>query len=416
MSRFNMLKPAAAVTAFAVCAAGLSGCGSFLNSFKYLFTPEPTRSVSSQSQSGSAPAVRGQTRTGYGYDSLGSDELKTIYNTIDEQMSCSYSEEFTVYGSLSDFDEALGAYEADHPEAFWLDLGSRYSYIDYGDSVSVELNFEMEGDQLSEAKQAFDDKVDQIAALAPQNADEYHTEIFINDYLIDNCDYQSGASMSHNAYGSLINGAAVCDGYSKAFQVLCDKLGIQCVGINGYSPDFNKENGESSDTGHMWNCVNIGGEWYHIDVTWNDGDTHIQRYLYFNMTTEDIRKNHTISPLYSNGSDPNELYNVYVPECTAEDYNYMKRECVTLYSLDESDELIAAFLEAARNREEYVDFLISEDLDYGEATQAISDSYGYRWIEEVNYYNSDGAQISTDSNFYTYGSINAVTFDLQYTD
>ena len=198
--------------------------------------------------------------------------------------------------------------------------------------------------------------------------------------------------------------------------MLCDKLGIQCVGINGYSPDFNKENGESSDTGHMWNCVNIGGEWYHIDVTWNDGDTHIQRYLYFNMTTEDIRKNHTISPLYSNGSDPNELYNVYVPECTAEDYNYMKRECVTLYSLDESDELIAAFLEAARNREEYVDFLISEDLDYGEATQAISDNYGYRWIEEVNYYNSDGAQISTDSNFYTYGSINAVTFDLQYTD
>ena len=178
----------------------------------------------------------------------------------------------------------------------------------------------------------------------------------------------------------------------------------------------NKENGESADTGHMWNCAKIGGEWYHIDVTWNDGDAHIQRYLYLNLTTEAIKKNHTISPLYNSESDSNDICNVFVPECTSEEYNYFKREYVTLYDLDESDALLAAFLETVRNGGEYFDFLISEDLDYAETTQAISDSYGYQWIEDVNGYNSGGAQISTDTKFYTYENINAVTFHLEYTE
>ena len=164
----------------------------------------------------------------------------------------------------------------------------------------------------------------------------------------------------------------------------------------------------------MWNCAKIGGEWYHVDVTWNDGDAHIQRYLYLNLTTAAIEKNHTISPFYNGESNSKDIFNVFVPECTSEEYNYFKREYVTLYNLDQSDEILAAFLQVVRNGGEYFDFLISEDLDYAETTQAISDSYGYLWMEAVNEYNSGGAQISTDTKFYTYENINAVTFHLEY--
>lgn len=418
MNRNNIINFAAIITASAVMAASLGGCGSWFNKLKYMTEPEPTMAVRATiaESSDSGEAAPEQSQGDYGYNSLGSDELKSAYQTIEENMNNLYSSEFTLNNTtLMEFDEALGAYEEDHPEAFWLSSSSRYSYVDYGDNLEVELNYILEGDELSEAKSEFDLKVEEIIEAAPSDSTDYQTEIYINDYIVDNCEYSSGASMCHNAYGALINGEAVCDGYSKAFQYLCKKLGIDCVGINGLCPEFNQENGESSDTGHMWNCVKIGGEWYHIDVTWNDGDVHIQRHLYFNLTTETIEKNHTISTLYSERtSDDKELYNSYVPECSATEYNYLKRECVTIYDLDSDDELIAAFLQAVRNGEQYVDFLISEDLDYDETTQSISDSYGYQWIEEVNYYNSDGSQISTDSNFYTYQTVNAVTFDLQY--
>lgn len=413
MTRKILIKSAAVCIAIVLFALALSGCG-LIDKLKYLLTPEPTL-PSSASGSRVALSDRVHTETDYGYNSLDSVGLKTTYDVIGDYMNRSYGEEFDIGSmSLSDFDKALCAYETDHPEEFWLDLDSRYSYIDYGDTTGIELHFEMTGEELQSAKEIFDQKVEEIAANAPAEADDYHIEIFINDYLIDHCDYISDASMCHNAYGALVKGGAVCDGYSRAFQVLCNRLGVDCVGINGYCPEFNKENGESSDTGHMWNCVKIGGSWYHIDVTWNDGDQHIQRYLYFNMNTADIEKTHTISPLFSDDSDSEKLYNVFIPECTSEEYNYMKREYITLYDLDNDSELLAAFLQVVRSGGRYFDFLISDNLDYGETTQAISDSYGYRWIEAVNSYNSGGAQVSSDSNFYTYTNVNAVTFDIQY--
>ena len=398
MNLVKFIKPAAAGTAIVVLAAALSGCNLFFSK-----QPEPTLAPTTEGQSKVSLGDREEAKNGYGYESLDTDKKRSVYETIGEYMHMSETEEFVLEGvTLGVFDEALGAYEADHPEEFWLSLSSRFSYVEYGESMGFELNFELEGDELSTAKETFNKKIDEIIASAPEEASDYQMEIFVNDYIIDNCSYKSDASMKHNAYGALINGATVC--------------GIECVGINGYCPDFNKENGESADTGHMWNCAKIGGEWYHIDVTWNDGDAHIQRYLYLNLTTEAIKKNHTISPLYNSESDSNDICNVFVPECTSEEYNYFKREYVTLYDLDESDALLAAFLETVRNGGEYFDFLISEDLDYAETTQAISDSYGYQWIEDVNGYNSGGAQISTDTKFYTYENINAVTFHLEYTE
>ena len=414
MRPFKYIKIAAIITAAAVFASAFSGCS--LMKFFNRYNPSNAPTVAPKSSSGSAVALgdRKQTNNGYGYSSLGNDELRSLYDTIGEYMNKSYEEEFTTNASLSDFDFALGAYEADHPEEFWLDLNSRYSYIDYGFSFSFKLNFEFEGDKLSAAKETFEQKLSEITGSAPQEASDYQIEIFANNYLIDNCSYDNDNSMRHNAYGALIDGKAVCDGYSKAFQVICNSLGVECVGINGYCPEFNRENGESSDTGHMWNCVKIDGDWYHIDVTWNDGDAHIQRYLYFNMTTEKIKENHVISPLFADKKESDELFNVFVPECTSDKYNYMKREFVTLYNLDEDSELLAEFLAAVQRGDRYFDFLVSEDLDYQQTTQSISDYYGYKWIEAVNGYNSGGAQIDSETQFYTYQNINAVTFDIQY--
>ena len=51
----------------------------------------------------------------------------------------------------------------------------------------------------------------------------------------------------------------VCESYAEAFKVLCQKVGIPCVLVNG--------------DGHRWNYVQPDpedGRWYAMDVTWND--------------------------------------------------------------------------------------------------------------------------------------------------
>ncbi len=66
----------------------------------------------------------------------------------------------------------------------------------------------------------------------------------------------------------------VCQGYTKAFHVLCDELGIPCVDTFG-----NIRN--DPDAYHTWNYVQMDdGIWYGVDVTWNDvGDDDYNPYL-----------------------------------------------------------------------------------------------------------------------------------------
>ena len=55
----------------------------------------------------------------------------------------------------------------------------------------------------------------------------------------------------------------VCEGYSKAFQYLCD-LSTFTNKVNCYSVSG------SAGGAHMWNIVNINGASYHTDITWID--------------------------------------------------------------------------------------------------------------------------------------------------
>ena len=59
---------------------------------------------------------------------------------------------------------------------------------------------------------------------------------------------------------------AVCEGYAKAFKVLCDQLGVPAVCVSGLSDK------SRTGSGHMWNLAQIGGVWYLVDVTWDDSD------------------------------------------------------------------------------------------------------------------------------------------------
>ena len=79
----------------------------------------------------------------------------------------------------------------------------------------------------------------------------------LHDYLVQHMTYDYTFS-NYDAYGALVEGTAVCEGYSLAYAALLQRAGIEF--------DFC----ESEDMNHMWNYVKIDGEWYHVDVTWDD--------------------------------------------------------------------------------------------------------------------------------------------------
>ena len=58
-----------------------------------------------------------------------------------------------------------------------------------------------------------------------------------------------------SAYGTLIKGKSVCEGFSRAFNLLARKAGIPSIMVTGYN--------------HAWNVYKINNKYYEIDTTYH---------------------------------------------------------------------------------------------------------------------------------------------------
>lgn len=146
------------------------------------------------------------------------------------------------------------------------------------------------------------------STLFAQDMPDYQKELIIHDYLVDINRYDSlymDDSANHLAYSALLQGKTVCQGYSEAAQLLLKAAGVPSRRLNGTG------NGEA----HSWNCVQIGGEWYMMDITWDDpaapdgSDLGIKQYDYFNITSDQLAQDHD----WETGE---------YPVCTATGMNY----------------------------------------------------------------------------------------------
>ena len=96
---------------------------------------------------------------------------------------------------------------------------------------------------------------------------------------------------AYTAYGALVKGSAVSEGYAMAFKLLCDEMDLDCRVIRG----------QWNEIGHAWNLVRIGETWYHISAGLDDrGPTPIYDYFLFNDETAlDLQFNVVEGQFYS---------------------------------------------------------------------------------------------------------------------
>lgn len=143
------------------------------------------------------------------------------------------------------------------------------------------------------------EKAREIVAQADSLPDAYDQELYFHDYICQNTTYLTQEDDGYTAYNALVEGRAVCEGYSRALQLLLDMVGVPNYLATGVGVDDN-----GSREGHMWNIVTIGGSNYHVDATWDDldaEDIHHYAHTYFNVTDDYIGVNHEeIAPAENN--------------------------------------------------------------------------------------------------------------------
>lgn len=180
---------------------------------------------------------------------------------------------------FTDVGRVVEAVYNDNPVLFWVDNSYGCKYDSSGVVVEISLQYNETAKKPEQSKQKFDECAEEILRVARTLSSDYEKEKYVHDKLASLITYVADAPMNQSAYSALVNGKTVCAGYAKAFQYLMQQLGIPCYYCRGYS-------GEN----HAWNIVELYGEYYNVDLTWDDAT--IGNYDYFNKTDADIKGTH----------------------------------------------------------------------------------------------------------------------------
>lgn len=249
---------------------------------------------------------------------------------------CGCSEEYptqvfqstSANSSESNKAEKNNVYDGDF--LLFKDIGKSYKLFNNSRITEAYLtgNTEKLSDFELEIYNAASRKLDEIKLTAKT---DYEIELAVHDFIVESSTYDQQAisalgipcENSENPYGILINHTGICLGYTTTFQLFMDMAQIPCLTV--YSED------KAGDE-HAWNEVEIGGDWYYVDCTWDDPvpdeDGRPAYHEYFNISEEYMDESgHRWK---TEECHPTESY----------DYSYYVREGIRVSDEDEIKEAI----------------------------------------------------------------------------
>lgn len=159
-----------------------------------------------------------------------------------------------------------------------------FERIDLSISSLDEINIRITHKYTESKISAINNKV--INVIKELNLDSKTTEEKIKEihnYIVNNSQYDKNRADnkyspydSASAYGNLIEGYAVCSGYSDAMSIFLNYLNIPNIRV--------------SSANHVWNLVYVNGQWLHLDLTWDDVENKKYSNNYYLITTDKLEK------------------------------------------------------------------------------------------------------------------------------
>ena len=301
----------------------------------YKFADKNSVNLLSNTPVNSTPTL---TQTNYGkikyyYYQL-DDNAKIIYKSLENNIDNLKKDNFTIDFSKTfndllheytgqeqlnkSFQSALDAFFYDYPELFYIDLtkisliiksssiGSlttytvsispkddkNYLYSDFNNETDVDV-------AISKIENVRTNLINNLSSIGS----DYNRILKLHDNLVNSLEYDStlNKANTHNIYGALVQNSVVCEGYAKAFKYILDSIDIENILVSGTAT-----NSSGETEAHMWNYVKICGNWYGVDITWDDPiiiggfQKNNLRHDYFLKGSRTFVKSHTPSGKISN--------------------------------------------------------------------------------------------------------------------
>lgn len=257
----------------------------------------------------------------YGYNTL-SNADKAIYNVIYDAMES--FEKKIVFGnrglSYTKIQRLVRCVNYDNPLLFQAPLAV-FSWHGTADNVtSITISYDYTSYETASYRKMVEERVDGILQKADGSVSlvEYIDKIRTDIMLSAAYDDTLSRKNSYECIGVLLDKYGVCESYSRAFQYACQRIGVNCMLVVG----------QSEGEGHMWNMLMLENDWYHMDLTWDDGLYNTVYSDYFNLSDRVLMQygDRTIDPVANDNMHTIKLldfYNVYpIPKAEGEKYSY----------------------------------------------------------------------------------------------
>ncbi|WP_105204644.1 transglutaminase domain-containing protein [Neobittarella massiliensis] len=324
----------------------------------------------------------------YGRTQLSGDE-QILYDALYTAVA-SRQDEVRIKGDITaeELERVYRYYFSDSPEHFWIE-GYRYvTRTESGRVKKVLLDYSGTRGEIEAQSSQLQQKLEELDSQMQGQPGDFERSVFVSDYLSATLQYdteQAAGADAYTAYGALVQGQAVCQGYAKAAQLLFQQAGMECLYVRG----------ESRGERHGWNIVKLEGAYYHLDPTWNDiqfesseQEQGVRNHTYQNITTADILRDHQI--------DDSENYPL--PDCSEQALNYYVKNGLQAADFEQIADRAAEV--AAQNIAAGEDYL---ELRFGSKEQALelveSRNAMGRLLGDINYRLND-VQLSYAYSYY----------------
>lgn len=248
-------------------------------------------------------------------DGFGTDAVVTLESNGEPYHGACITLPYPV-GTEDEIQQLYQALMQDNPAFFYIGNAYGYGGITVGGARlydTVTLTYTMTAAKRADAWEAFVKERDALLGLLNSTMTVFERELILHDALLTRCRYdeEAAADMDNaanhhafTAYGALVEGKAVCEGYAHAMQYLLNQADIPATVVIGYDA----ESGEP----HMWNAVSLEGQSYYLDPTWDDNEVQ-STYTFFNVTAADLQASHRLG---------NETLGI--PPASATEHNYYR--------------------------------------------------------------------------------------------
>lgn len=207
---------------------------------------------------------------------------------------------------------ACKALRHDRPEYFFLGRKMTFFYCS-GREGRLRMQILYTPAEIETLKTTFRKK---MLPLMAGTADKslVQREELIYSRLARQLRYQNTRSeQEHNLVGPMLASRGVCEGQNALLLYCLRRAGVTCVQVLGKGRTEN----------HCWAMVWLNGEPVHCDVTWEKPGKGVMLYRYFNLTDEQIARDH------SGFAGQN------LPACCTETYSYYRLHGHSVCSLAE---------------------------------------------------------------------------------